>query len=126
MTAMVRGSGEPPHKMAKLDTPLPANVIIQFQSDTGDVVGECNPHLDLLIRLCVGVCVFGSHSTLCRCLQSGSTLLFLAAGSALICMGSDAMWRYKATDRSDAPHMLMQAPSWICPMMSPPSSWRRF
>ena len=40
MTAMVRGSGEPPHKMAKLDTPLPANVIIQFQSDTGDIVGE--------------------------------------------------------------------------------------
>ena len=39
MTAMVRGSGEPPHKMAKLDTPLPANVIIQFQSDTGDIVG---------------------------------------------------------------------------------------
>ena len=40
MTAIVRGSGEPPHKMAKLDTPLPANVIIQFQSDTGDIVGE--------------------------------------------------------------------------------------
>ena len=40
MTTMVRGSGEPPHKMAKLDTPLPANVIIQFQSDTGDTVGE--------------------------------------------------------------------------------------
>ena len=40
MTAVVRGSGEPPHKMAKLDTPLPANVIIQFQSDTGDIVGE--------------------------------------------------------------------------------------
>lgn len=40
MTIMVRESGEPPHKMAKLDTPLPANVIIQFQSDTGDIVGE--------------------------------------------------------------------------------------
>ena len=80
MTAMVRGSDEPPYKMAKLDTPLPANVIIQFQSDTGDVVGECNPHLDLLLRLCVGFSAFRSYSTLCRCSQSGSTLLSLAVG----------------------------------------------
>lgn len=36
---MARGSGEPPHKMAKLDPPLPANIIIQFQSDVGDLVG---------------------------------------------------------------------------------------
>ena len=55
MTAMVRGSGEPPHKMAKLDTPLPANVIIQFQSDTGDIVGE----------LCVSLIELQSSHTTC-------------------------------------------------------------
>lgn len=37
---MARGSAEPPRKMAKLDVPLPTNVIIQFQSDTGDTVGK--------------------------------------------------------------------------------------
>ena len=37
---MARGSGEPPAKIARLEPPpLPANVIIQFQSDTGDTVG---------------------------------------------------------------------------------------
>ena len=36
---MARGSGEPPQKMAKLDTAQPTNVIIQFQSDVGETVG---------------------------------------------------------------------------------------
>lgn len=52
MTTMVRGSGEPPHKMAKLDTSLPANVIIQFQSDTGDIVGELNFHAVSFVFAC--------------------------------------------------------------------------
>ena len=43
---MARGSGEPPHKMAKLDAPPPANIIIQFQSDVGDLVGAQPPHFN--------------------------------------------------------------------------------
>lgn len=51
---MARGSGEPPHKMAKLDTTLPTNVIIQFQSDVGETVGRITIGATLGTRDCIG------------------------------------------------------------------------
>ena len=37
---MVRGPEGPPAKQARREEALPANIIIQFQSDAGDLVGE--------------------------------------------------------------------------------------
>lgn len=48
MAMAARKEGQHPHKLARLDTPLlPANLIVQFQSEAGDTLGKharyCSP-----------------------------------------------------------------------------------
>lgn len=45
MATAIRREGQPPHKLAKLDAvqPSSANVIVQFQSESGEPVGERRP-----------------------------------------------------------------------------------